>query len=458
MRFDNPREGAPWSDSTGTALVRPDGSVFRAPDIAGAGRTMLWDYARNGVTGVSASAASCTFEASTFDGEACLKVTGTSTATVNLDIDVSATPIAFGGGVGMDIVSDRTKGTTLALLAAADTGFAAYIQGGANPTAASNTAVWTYRTVQPYTFHIFPTGSDPAFSPGYQGTWAGTPPTYPTELSKVRVRAINVGGQVPVFYLRRVYAVAPRISRVVISIDDGYATAYRLLKPVLDTYALRASWGIIYSAIGATATFMTTHDLGRLYDQGHELVAHGPTGGSGSLTSNYATAAEAVADAEYNRDGLRSLGVLRPEAASVYVWPGGSHQWATDDTTLRDAMRSAGFTVGRGAAPLLYPMCADTWPERLLLPIVGHTQAASSGAEATNIAAVVSAIDNAALWGTDVIVMLHAGVPSTDTNWGSNGTLNIRTTDLATICSAIRENVDAGTQRSVLLSDLQFPA
>lgn len=26
MRFDNPREGAPWSDSTGTALVRPDGA------------------------------------------------------------------------------------------------------------------------------------------------------------------------------------------------------------------------------------------------------------------------------------------------------------------------------------------------------------------------------------------------------------------------------------------------
>lgn len=81
-------------------------------------------------------------------------------------------------------------------------------------------------------------------------------------------------------------------------------------------------------------------------------------------------------------------------------------------------------------------------------------QAASAGAEAANIAAIVSAINNAAARGTDVIVMLHAGVPSTDTAWGSNSALNIRTTDLESICAAIRANVIAGTQTNCLLGDL----
>lgn len=90
----------------------------------------------------------------------------------------------------------------------------------------------------------------------------------------------------------------------------------------------------------------------------------------------------------------------------------------------------------------------------LLLPIIGHTQAASSGAEATNITSMVNQINNAAAFGTDCVLMLHAGVPSTDTAWGSNGALNIRTTDLATICAAIRTNVIAGTQRSVCMGEL----
>lgn len=421
-----------------------------------ASRTIAWDFARDGASSVSVVSASCTISTAIIDGEPCLKITGTSAAQAQIDIDLSAAPIAFNGGLGMDVVSERATSNSLVCLASADAGFAAYIQFGTTPPAAAVTSPLTYRSVQPYLVMAHPGGAvaDPSFAPGYQGTWVGTPPTYPIELSKLRIRITNQTSQIPVAYLRRVYALAPRKSRVVISLDDGYAAAYRLLKPVLDAYQLKASWSIIADLIGATSLYMQRADLERLFAEGHELVSHGPIAGTGNVVDNYSSVADALADAESHRDTLSAWGLMTPRASAVYVWPQGKHQAATDDTAYRDAMRAAGFTTGRTASPVTAGLVSDLWPDKLLLPIIGHTQAASSGAEATNITALVNRINDAALRGTDVILMLHTGVASTDTAWGSNGGLNIRTTDLATICAAINTNVIAGTQQSARLGDL----
>lgn len=427
------------------------------PTVRGqAARTLLWDFERDGISTLSASAASCTIASSSFDGTGAALITGTGVAQLNCDIALSTVVPAFTGGLGLDIIADRSKTTSLSMLASADAGFAAYAQIGSNPAAAANTSCLTYRTIQPYFIGAFPGGAtaDPSWSPGYQGTWIATPPTYPTELNKARIRALNVGGQIPLIYLRRIYALAPRKSRVVFTIDDGYATAYRLLKPVLDSFKIKASWAIIADLIGTSATYIKTSDLSQLFDEGHELITHGPVGGAGNIVDNYPTVAAAIADAEYHRGWLASQNILSDAASHVYTWPQGKHQAATNDLTYRDAMRAKGFTIGRTASTFTSSCVSDFWPDKLTLPIIGHLQAASAGAEATNIAAIVSAINMAALRGTDVILMNHAGVASTDVAWGSNGGLNIRDTDYSTICAAVAANIAAGTQQFALLSDL----
>ena len=439
---------------SGVRYWAPDASTLQsdpppAQASAESGRTILWDYERDGTSGFVIVASSCTISGTTLNGVPCAKLTGTGVATIYVNITLPGVS-GFTGGLGIDCASERANGTQLTVRVGLDSAVANYASASVNPTAASNTSAWTYNDLQEYAIQAFPGGSpaDSGFS--YGGTWSPSGPTYPTEVAYAHVRVANVGGQIPVMYVRRVYSIAPRVSRVAIVLDDGYASAYRLLKPVLESRKLRATWAIIPSEIDGTATFMKWRDIGRLFDQGHEIVTHG------NLGVNVAADLSAfMAQFRIERQAIRDQGFATARSDRCYVWPGGNHQYATNDTTYRDAMRADGIVIARSAMPLQqYSFTADTWPDRLTLPIIGHTQKASSGLEATNIADMVSRINNAALFGTDVILMLHAGVASTDTNWGSNGTLNIRTNDLATICDAIRTNVIAGTQQSVLFGEL----
>jgi hypothetical protein len=448
-----PMRAVQWTDQYGTAQRLPNGrsaKYERSRYADKAGRTILWDYERDGTGAMTIVGSSCTISGTTLNGVPCAKLTGTGAATIYVNITLTSA-FGFTGGLGIDCAAERANTTQLTARVALDSSVANYASASVNPTAASNTSCWTYNDTQEYAIQAFPGGSPADSGFGYGGTWSPSGPTYPTEVAYAHVRAANVGGQTPIFYVRRVYALAPRVSRVAVIVDDGYATAYRLLKPVLESRKIRASWALIPSEIdGGSATFMKWTDVNRLFDQGHEIVTHGSLGvdTAGGLSPF-------MAQAMAERQRIRDLGYATARSDRCYVWPGGNHQYATNDTTYRDAMRAAGIVIARGAMPMpQYSLTMDTWPDRLTLPIIGHTQKASSGLEATNIADMVSYINNAALFGTDVILMLHAGVASTDTSWGSNSGLNIRTTDLATICDAIRTNVIAGTQQSVTFGEL----
>lgn len=448
-KSSGPLRAVRWADARGTALRTPAGmpvDLDRSRYADKSGRTLLWDYERDGLGALTVIGSSCTLAPTTLNGVPCVKVTGTSAGgTTYTRISLGSKPITLTGGVGMDCAAERANTTQLTARIGPGSSVPDYASASLNPTAASNTSFWTYNDVQEYSIQAFPNGTGFA----YGGTWT-TPPTYPTEAGYAEVRANAVAGQIPVWYLRRVYSMAPRVSRVALVLDDGYATAYRLLKPVLESYKLRASWAIIPSEIdGGTALFMTWADVANLFDQGHEIVTHGTTAvsGAGSVGAFMATV-------RAQRQRIRDLGFATARSDRCYVWPGGEHQTAVNDTAYRDAMRAEGFVIGRGAMPHTIAWTADTIPEPLVLPIIGHTQAGSSGAEATNISGIVGAINQAAATGTDLIVMNHAGVPSSDTSWGSNGALNIRTTDYATICAAIRANVVAGMQAAVQLGEL----
>lgn len=428
--------------------------------LANSGMTLIWSAERDGLTGIAAQGGTCTIDLVTQNGEPAVRVTGTGIAQAQVDLNISANPVSFHGGIGALVESDTTRSANLTLLGSADVGFAAFVQGGYAPAAYSAYSSTSYQTVGEFLveFHAGGAVADIAFSPGYQGTWATTPPTYPTELNMIRFRFVNQPGRIPLGYIKKIFVINPRKSRVTISIDDGYASAYRFLKPVLDKYNLKASWGIITDKIGANSTYMKRRDVQDLYAQGHEPVVHGPIGVDGNIVDNYIGDADpvaaAMADVMYHKNNLISWGVLPLKSQKVYAWPQGKHQRSIDDLAYHVALREKGFTLARSASIAPYSMSADTWPNPLLLPIVGHSQKTSSVLEAANITDLVNRVNDAALRGTDLHLMFHAGVGSTDVSWGSNATLNIRNVDFDAICAALNTNIKAGTQDCVVLGDL----
>lgn len=447
FRFNSPLDSDPL----------PLPPILFAPSPAGAGRTVIYDAARDGLTGVTVVSSSCTVSLATFDGEPALQIAGNAGVTAVVNFSFTGTPYAFDRGLCLEIASNRDLSTGMVFQASPDNTYAAFIEAAFNPSAPSTSSPWGYRTIQPYMTTAFAgvTPADPNFTPGYQGTWTGTPPTFPTELGAVRFRISPNGGNAPFGFVRRFSALRPRRSRIVFTFDDGLSSAYRLLKPIMDRYNFKGTFDVIANLVdSANPIYLRLREVAQLYNEGHEIVAHGPIQGTGNIVTNYPTVQAAIDDAQFQRDTIRNWGYLTPQAERVYIWPQGQYAASLNDARYLNAMRQVGFTVGRTASTVVSNCIADIWPETLTLPIIGHTQAASAPAEATNISNIVATINGCASRGTDGILMFHNGVPSTDTAWGSNGGLNIRTTDFDTICAAVAANVAAGTQEVVLMSRL----
>lgn len=244
--------------------------------------------------------------------------------------------------------------------------------------------------------------------------------------------------------------------------DDGWKTQYTLLAPVLEKHRLKGSFAVIPDFSDVQPNYMTTAQLRELKARGHAIITHGPVGGTGNVIDNYLSAtdpvAASVADAEQSRATLSAKGLLSNNGRSCYIWPMGKYQRTTDDLAYLEAFRAAGFTLGRTVGRYNTPtqnLLADLPPNRLLLPVVGHSQATSSGAEATNIQYIVDYINAAAANGTDVIFMGHRGAPDTYASWGAAGDeLYIRVGNFDAICAAVSANVAAGAQDCVLFEDL----
>ena len=459
----DPRDGTAnfeYDDNTTKQVKLDQSSVSGGGAIRrGTGVTTVWSAARNGLAGVTPTA--CTVSIESLNGETVMKLAGTAVNTnMQVDIDLSATPFSYFGGVHIECYTDTSKTTNIVTLASADSGFLAYAQGGFAPTAWNETNGLVSSTVQKFISQWHPGGAiaDTQFSPGYQGAWASTPPTYPVDMKKVRVRFNAKTGFAPVAYLKMVGVTGGRKSRVSVSIDDGLISAYQYMRPVFEKHNLTCSWAIIADKIGG-AGFMTVDNLRELYKNGHEMITHGPkiTGRVGDVVNNYLSdpdpVASAVADACYHRDALRSWGVLSSAAEKVYVWPRGAHARSVDDLAYDEGMKAAGFTLGRSYSITPYSFVAEQWPNQMMLPVIGHAQASGSLAnEQANIQLIINRINDAALRGTDVILVLHEGAGPTYDTWST--ALYIRSDHLNQICAAIRANVNAGTQECVLLSAL----
>jgi len=66
------------------------------------------------------------------------------------------------------------------------------------------------------------------------------------------------------------------LGATIICADDGWATQFTNMKPLLDKYGLKATFFIIPAAVG-TAGYMTQDQIQQLHDEGHCIALHGAT-------------------------------------------------------------------------------------------------------------------------------------------------------------------------------------
>ena len=282
---------------------------------------------------------------------------------------------------------------------------------------------------------------------------------YPMPIGQIKLRVVPLAGTSATVYIYAAGVANPRPKgRICVVHDDGYDSFFKLGFESFASRGIPVTCAVIGSAIDYGSGYATKRQLQNLLDAGGACVAHGPwpAQGAGNLYTAYSGAADpvatAVADMQQNRQWLRDNGLLVQGADRCYVWPQGQFQSVSNDTTLLNAARSAGFTFGRGtsniASSTLYPRGVqfDTASayNRLVLPIIGHSWAGTTAAEATNISAITTAISNIAGSGGDAFLMLHR-VQLTSTADGSMNSVGIRVGDLETIAAALKTSIDAGT-------------
>jgi hypothetical protein len=283
--------------------------------------------------------------------------------------------------------------------------------------------------------------------------------TYPFQTNWVSVRIIPRSGYAPVVYIYGIgFAPQPPVSRVFVTVDDGYDSWFQLGQPVFDARNIPVTLAVIPAMIhdGITGAYM--RQLQGLVNRGGAIVAHGPNvaGGAGNMLTAFADNAARVADMSAVRDWIAANGLATPNYDKCYVFPQGTWQASASDSSLLDAMLAAGFTTGRSAAPQpnVY-WCADALSkyQHLTMPIIGHTWSGSTANETTNISNIVSYVNNAATNGSDIFLMFHRVVP-TSTLDGQMSSIGIRLADITSIADAIAAKMSAGAMRPGVLPEL----
>jgi hypothetical protein len=271
----------------------------------------------------------------------------------------------------------------------------------------------------------------------------------------MQIRVTPTAGQVAQITLRRVTVNPAKKGRIAIMADDGRASWMRRAIPILERRGLRCSLSIIPDRIGLSSSYMTWDEVDNLVQRGHEVVTHGPIGGTGNIVDNYATVAEGVADAVACRAELQSRGLLKTsQSKTCYVWPQGKWQAATGQAEWLEGMQAQGFTLGRSVTrylPCSAQDAATTQYSGLMLPIIGHIRGADAGAEATVVNNILSAIEACGASGLDGILMFHQIVDAGGA-YGSND--DIEVDRFITIMDGIVTQIAAGRCDNVLFSEM----
>lgn len=277
---------------------------------------------------------------------------------------------------------------------------------------------------------------------------------------RMEIRVTPVAGQTAELWLFGVGVLKPRRkSRVCVVYDDGYKSSFKLGLHPFQSRGIPATISVIPTAHDAgLSSYMTVQELKSWVNSGNAVVAHGPIGGTGSLTDNYTDPAtrvqQAVDDIKMSIQWVRNKGLATPFFDRCYIWPQGKFQWSSGDTSLLDAVLGAGVNTARAALPTAVSF-HRTWDSltkynRLAVPHIGHNWPGTTAAEVTNINNIVSIINTLSdHGGIDFHLMLHRVVP--DSTPDGDMAISIRVTDLNTIAAAIKANIDSGKLEAVTM-------
>jgi len=397
----------------------------------------------SGVTVSGQSGNTPTVEYVQRDGMMGIKITTVAGFFGEVNFPTFSDTVANGIAHALIYVEDvtKTKSTTMYLGDAGYTNFFSMLQ-----------SLDTNATCQKNGYHVIsPEAASVTASAAAKWAVAGGAPVFgATTFANAKIRITPEAGQQAVVTLFGFWVNgASSRPKIVISADDGWATQYTDMLPILEKYSLRCSFGIIGDLVG-TAGYMTLTQLKDLVARGHECVVHGPIGGTGSL-QNYTTHAQVLADVSFHRDYLVNNGLAKNGSEKIYVYPQGKYALSRGDQTVLQAVSDAGFVGGRIADETASVMPAGPLFKRVagLCNIVGHNYA--GGTEAANISNIIDRIQKAAAAGKNSVLMFHkfgSGVPGDSTT--------IQNSNFETICAAINALENTGTAQNALMSELVF--
>jgi hypothetical protein len=412
-----------WTNSVGTALHFP--LAHNIDSVATSTNCAITTVVREGLTGQKLSA-------------------NASVTNMTADVSFTGRTIASGSVGFLVYLADMAGETSI--------NCTGYVADGA---AFTNHFSCAFALYQPGWYFI------PVHPPTSQASskWAiggGSPSFGTTSFTRARLRADFPSGKRPAIEIFGVYE-NPRSTKgqVVICFDDCYGNAYATGLPILEKYLLKSTFGIIANLIG-TGAYMTLSDLRDVVARGHEIVPHGPIGGTGSL-QNYEALPDryerVVADVAAQQSFLTANALTTNGSNNIYIYPQGFKAFdgnGSGNTEIINALRSVGIVAARGVTDNRYDMPPHPVASKLDLfdlKIAGHQYA--GGTEAANITAIIQRIRDAGQQGRHIILMLHkvvAGTPATS--------LEIQTTNLTAICEAIADEVNAGRLQSGTLTSL----
>jgi peptidoglycan/xylan/chitin deacetylase (PgdA/CDA1 family) len=174
----------------------------------------------------------------------------------------------------------------------------------------------------------------------------------------VRIQVVTKSGQVSICSIDALSWGAAIKPSIIITSDDGWASNYTKMYPILSAKNMVATPYIISDLIG-TNNFMTSSHLSELYTQGWDIGNHS------KAHVNFTTLTQAEIETELNgcKTVLDGLGLTR--ASNHVAYPNGGY-----DADVLAAMISFGGKTGRSVIQTFHQYYPIDWPYKLhtLLP------------------------------------------------------------------------------------------
>lgn len=367
MRFDNPKEL--WTDSTGTALRRPDRSNAVINPRAAAGNRLI----QRGSPVLSWGSVTSTSHSNGGAINADTQFGGTHTAYVPYNASRARVSVGLAGA--LDLSGFKSFGVWITLTASAPRVLRGYMAREAGFT---NSASWDIYVTPGTAFYVLAKGSGSASLPWVKnGAFDFSDALYfrvADTANSIESGFTNTGLQAGESYTISHFTAQPRARAcLLIQTDDGYAANVRngdlsrsgypasgnTYVEIASHYGIRCTAYVIPELIGSSATYMTQDDMRVLLDAGWVLGTHSNAGSGGGLT-NLADQTAIYAEITTEMSRMAAFGFVPDWHIRHFALPQGGYDYrvaaALDQIPELVTVRAIGGRNGAAAAANTIPV------------------------------------------------------------------------------------------------------